>query len=215
MKQFLTLKDHVYNYIAEQITSGTLKPNEKINEGIISKTLNISRTPVREALIQLSAEGLLENTPRKGFVIKQMDINEAAEIYEIIGLLDGLAAELACPLLTKKDFKDLNFYIESMTLAIESENFEMYYKCQKDFHNVYLNHCPNENLVNLQEQLKKKFLRHTYTGDNIETIKSILFSTNDEHKEIFSLLSNNKGKEANEFLKNVHWAPEKANLESL
>ena len=56
MPKFKTLKDHVYDYIAEQIMEGRLRPSEKINETAICEELSISRTPVREALIQLAGE---------------------------------------------------------------------------------------------------------------------------------------------------------------
>ena len=94
MHRFKTLKDHVYDYIAEQILLGKLQPEEKINENAVCKELSISRTPVREALIQLSSEGILDNVPRKGFVVKNMTEKEAQELYTIIGHLDGLSAAL-------------------------------------------------------------------------------------------------------------------------
>ena len=72
MERFKTLKDHVYEYIEEQIMKGTLLPGERINENTICEELGISRTPVREALIQLTAEGVLETKARKGFVIKSV-----------------------------------------------------------------------------------------------------------------------------------------------
>ena len=55
MERFKSLKDHVYEYIEEQIIKGTLLPGERINENTICEELDISRTPVREALIQLTA----------------------------------------------------------------------------------------------------------------------------------------------------------------
>ena len=137
MYKFLSLKDHVYQYIAEQISKGELVPGNKINENEICQQLSISRTPVREALIQLSTEGVLENVPRKGFIIKEMKEGEARQLYQVIGLLDGLAAQLACPKLTEKHLKDMAFYIDSMELAIDSENYEMYYKQQEIFHEIY------------------------------------------------------------------------------
>ena len=67
MSQYLTLKDHVYNYISSKINDGSSKPLDKINEQQISDELEISRTPIK-ALIQLASEGYLENTARKGFM---------------------------------------------------------------------------------------------------------------------------------------------------
>ena len=70
MSKYMLLKDHVYNYIVEQINAGEMVAGKKLNESAISKNLQVSRTPVREALIQLASDGLLENVPRKGFIIK-------------------------------------------------------------------------------------------------------------------------------------------------
>ncbi len=71
MNAFLSLKDHVYNYISQAINEGRLKPNEKNKtKKMIMEDLNISRTPVREAFLELSVEGYLENVPRKGFHVK-------------------------------------------------------------------------------------------------------------------------------------------------
>ena len=64
MTHYMSLKDHVYKYISDKISDGSLKPDDKINEQQISESLNISRTPIREALIQLASDGLLESTPR-------------------------------------------------------------------------------------------------------------------------------------------------------
>ena len=72
MEEIKTLKDHVYSYIAEQIRTGGMHPNQRVSETAICEALKISRTPVREALIQLTAEGVLEKQNRKGFVIKMI-----------------------------------------------------------------------------------------------------------------------------------------------
>lgn len=215
MEEFLTLKDHVYNYIAEQISGGSLVPGEKINENSISERMNISRTPVREALIQLASEGLLENSPRKGFVIKHLTEEEAKEIYFIIGVMDGLAVSLACLFLTEQAVKDMEFYTASMDLAIETGNFVMYHKLQEEYHNVYLTLCPNKSLVNLLQQLKKKFLRRTYVAEPQVDMKEILFATNEEHREMIRLVKEQDTQGLERYLRDVHWNPKKAYMETL
>lgn len=215
MEEFLTLKDHVYNYIAEQINSGDLVPGEKVNENSISEKLNISRTPVREALIQLASEGLLENVPRKGFVIKHLNVEEAKETYLIIGVLDGLAASLACDHILEKSIKDMEFYIASMELAIDSDNFSIYYKLQEEFHNVYLYLCPNKSLVDILLQLKKKFLKKFYNPENQNNMREILMMTNSEHKVILDLIKKKDTEELERFIKEVHWNAQKAYMEAL
>ena len=215
MEEFLTLKDHVYNYIAEQIRGGSLVPGKKINENSISEKLNISRTPVREALIQLASEGLLENVPRKGFIIKHLNVEEAKEIYLIIGVMDGLAVSLACPYITEQAVRDMEFYIASMDLSIETANFSMYHKLQEAFHNVYLNLCPNKSLVNILIQLKKKFLRRSYVAEPQSNMKDILFVTNKEHREIIRLINEKDTVGLEKYMREVHWNIQKAYMETL
>lgn len=210
MNTYLSLTDHVYNYIVEQINNRTLIPNKKINESEISEALKVSRTPVREALIQLSSEGLLENIPRKGFVIKSLTTEEAKETYYIIGALDGLAAALATPLLKEKHMKEMEFYIESIDLAINTGNFSMYQKMQEAFHNVYLAICPNRSLVTLLLQLEKKFLKNFDWSEDPVWIANKLLETNNEHRKMMELFQNGQTAELERFMKEIHWNPEKA-----
>lgn len=213
MYKFLSLKDHVYQYIAEQISKGELVPQQKINEQEICEELNISRTPVREALIQLSSEGVLENVPRKGFIIKSMKPDEARQLYEVIGVLDGLTAQLACPHLNERDWKDMAFYIDSMDLAIDSENYEMYYKQQESFHEIYSAECGNDVLMGTLLQLKNKFVTKTYDLSSDKKGKEVLHMTNDQHKTMLELFQNRQSDELMAFLRDVHWNPELATTE--
>lgn len=212
MNTFLSLKDHVYNYIVDQINNGNLISGEKVQENAISESLNISRTPVREALIQLASEGLLENIPRKGFVLKSLTKEEAKETYLIIGALDGLAAVLAAPFLTEKHMNEMEFYIQSIDLAINTDNFSMYHKMQESFHGVYLSVCPNRSLVNLLLQLEKKFVKTFDHAEETEMIKKRLLQTNNEHRKMVELFKNNDLAELEKFMKEVHWNSEKAEL---
>lgn len=202
---FKSLKDHVYDYIALQIMEGQLVAEEKINENQICSELNISRTPVREALIQLAAEDVLENRARKGFVVKRMDEQEIAELYEIIGVLDGLAAKKSLPYLTEKDLRDMAFYIETMSLAIKTSNFEMYHEQQNLFHQIYIEKCGNQVLVECIEKYKKKLLKKSYSDFSEDIISKVLEDTNKEHVEILKLIQSGKGDEVFRFLSEVHW----------
>ena len=76
---FKSLKDHVYEYIASLIREGRLVAEEKINENQICSELNISRTPVREALIQLAAEDVLENIRRQEEYCEKIGLSDQSE----------------------------------------------------------------------------------------------------------------------------------------
>lgn len=205
MQQFLSLKDHVYNYISDKINEGELKPDEKINEKVIMADLNISRTPVREALIQLATEGYLENIPRKGFIVKPVDTEKSKELYALLGVLDAFAAELAFDFITPEDIDRMEALATQMTAAIETYDFKAYYKLQNDFHFVYIKKCHNEELINTMKLLKRKFIRQTYSESNKEHMKTVLLKTNSEHTLIANFFKTDTNQEVSNFLKNEHW----------
>lgn len=214
MNNNTTLKERVYDYIVNSIHKGDLKAGEKINENIICDELNVSRTPVREALIVLSSEGVLEAVPRKGFVIKPLTEKEAEELYAVIGALDGLAAKLACGNIEEEILSEMEFYTLSMDLAIEKENYNMYYKQQELFHNLYMDRCGNDSLVNLILELKRKLLKRSYEIEDPEDKKKILFTTNSQHKEMLEMFKAGEAAKLQEYMAVTHWKTEKAIWES-
>ena len=210
MKNFKTLKDHVYDYIAEKIRAGSLLPGQRVNENVICEELDISRTPVREALIQLSAEGVLENKARKGFLISAMSENDVKELYTVIGILDGYAAKLACDNLTAQDLADMEFYTETIDLAINASNFEMYHKQQFAFHQLYIDKCGNHMLIDTIAKTKNKLLKKSYVDDPEGKTRQVLIDTNAEHREIVKLFKARDKEGVFKYLCEVHWAPTQA-----
>ncbi len=215
MERFKTLKDHVYDYIAEQIRDGALLPDKRVNENVICEELNISRTPVREALIQLAAEGVLENRARKGFVIKAMSHTDIKEIYAVIGVLDGYAAKLSCDNLTEQDYADMAFYIDAMELAINSGNYEMYYKQQTTFHQLYINKCGNNTLIDTIAKTKNKLLKKTYIDDDDQTLKEVFAKTNNEHRKILELFKAKDTETLFHYIADTHWMPDYATYDMI
>lgn len=215
MEKFKTLKDHVYEYIEHQIKVGELLPNHRIDENAICEKLNISRTPVREAFIQLAAEGILENRARKGFVVRTVEKESLEQSYAVIGLLDGFAASLACDNLTEKDYNDMDFYIQSAEIAINSGNFDMYHKQQMAFHDLYIQKCENQVLIEMIESAKRRNINMPYVDDDEGKTKNILHVTNEEHKEILRLFKAKDKKTLADYIQNVHWNEEYADYDAL
>lgn len=207
MEKFKTLKDHVYDYIAEHIRDGSIQPGQRINENIICENLSISRTPVREALIQLAAEGILDSQSRKGFTIKSMSEENIRQIYQVLGILDGYAATLSCEQLTERDFTDLEFYIGTMDLAVQTGNFEMYYKQQETFHNAYIEKCGNDVLIETISKTRNKLLKKGYAAHADDTLKDVFYSTNEEHRKILSLLREKNKAALFTYISETHWKP--------
>lgn len=215
MTTFLSLKDHVYNYISEKINEGSLKPDEKINEKTIMADLDISRTPIREALIQLSTEGYLENIPRRGFIVKQVDMKKSKEIYSLLGVLDAFAANLSFDKVSEEDLNQMDRLTKLMSDAIDRYDLKDYYQIQKNFHAIYINKCDNEELIRTLSLLKRTFIRQTYSETENENLTLVLRNTNDEHIEIVKLFRADDKMKLELFLRNVHWNPELAYYDSL
>lgn len=219
MYQYKSLKDHVYDYIAEKINDGSLSPNKKINEQIICEELRISRTPVREALIQLVTEGYLENLPRRGFIVRGIDEKKAMDLYRIIGRLDGLAAALAMDYITDKEITMMKVLMKSMEEAISSKAPDIYYKLQIEFHNVYISICGNEELIRLLNQLRKNFIRQTYSdkeiGKGTENLFEVLRNTNAHHKVMVEIFERKDKCEIESYIRDVHWNIENAKFDSI
>ena len=213
--QYLSLKEHVYNYISEKINDGILHAEDKLSEIQISEELNVSRTPVREALIQLASDGYIENMPRKGFKVKKIDEKDAAEIYNVIGPLDGRAAYLAVDNMTDKDINKMELLLSSMDKAIEKSMFLEYYDLQLKFHDTYIQKCENPYLIELIEKIKKIFIRKIYVFDENKSMKEILKYTNAEHYKILELFKNKNKNELQNYLRDVHWCSEKAKFDTL
>lgn len=210
MRKIKTLTDHVYDYIAGEIESGNLKNDQKIDESVICEHLSISRTPVREALIQLTCDGILENVPRKGYVLRGLTLEDINNIYYVIGSLDSIAAVLALPNLTEKDYKDLEFYIGSMDIALSTEYFEKYNKNQNEFHDTYINKCGNDVLIDEIHRLKNKLIKHPYSSSNTAEMLAAYKQSNDEHRHILKLMREGNAEELTDYIVNVHWSLENA-----
>ncbi|MEP9409033.1 GntR family transcriptional regulator [Peribacillus frigoritolerans] len=218
MSGYKSLKDHVYEYIAEKINDGSLTYDKKIDEQPICEELKVSRTPVREALIQLDTEGLLENVPRRGFFLRRVDEKKAMDLYRIIGRLDGLAGALAMDSISDKEITRMKDLITLMDQAIINKSLDLYYKLQIEFHNVYIDLSQNDDLIRLLNQLRKNFIRQKYSEkkDDKEAIDiyDLLRNINDDHRVIVEIFERRDTTEIEKHIRDVHWNVNNAKLDS-
>lgn len=188
MPKYRSLKDHVYDYIAQKIQDGTLLPNDKINEAEICKQLEISRTPTREALFQLTSDNLLDYLPRRGFTVKVFDAKEKYDYSRIIGTLDALAAVLAVDFLDANDLAALDALVVRMDRDIETMNFKGYHANQYEFHALYIRKSDNPVLIDMIASLKNSFVRQSYSSADKQRLTTVLREVNAEHRNILELL---------------------------
>ena len=207
-----SLRHMAMESILSKIQKGEFAPDSIITETLVCESLNISRTPAREALIELVANGVLEKIPRKGYAITKFDQKTKLDSYEILGNLDGLAAKLALPYMTSQDFNKMREHIDLANVAIKYKNYPSYCEQQENFHNVYINKCNNKQLITLLRQIKDTLDRYTYYSSNESELFSICASMNREHEEIVRLFEKGDKTKLFEYLTDNHWSTKSMDL---
>ena len=109
--------DEAYRRLIEEIRRGELLPGARLRETDLAVRLGISRTPVREAIRQLEADGLVVHLPRQGASIRSLDYAEIAELYEMRAVLEGTAARLAARSASDMELAELSALNEEFAAA--------------------------------------------------------------------------------------------------
>ena len=109
-----TLDAFVVDELRERIVSGELMAGTKIDQQALAEELGVSRMPVREALRRLSAEGFVELLSHRGAVVVQLSDEEIIEVYEMRGVLQGLASRLAVPNYTDEAVAEIRHLLDKM-----------------------------------------------------------------------------------------------------
>lgn len=145
------LKNTIREKIIELILSGKFKPGERIIEHTLSRQLQVSRTPLREALISLEQSKLVRAEPNIGFTVQEMSVAEIEELYPLINLLESYALELAFPLL-QMQVLELESINESFYLKRYSPHEASRADCE--FHCKLIELCQNETLLKILAELR-------------------------------------------------------------
>jgi len=132
-----------YQQLREAIQAGELKPGERIREIEMAKRLEVSRTPVREALRRLEADGLLTFVPYRGMVIAELDHQAVMELYQMREVLEGTAAGLAARHASEAEITLLRDLIaadpgDGDPKALAKHNRQFHGSLYRSAHNRYL-----------------------------------------------------------------------------
>jgi DNA-binding GntR family transcriptional regulator len=198
-----SLKEQVYDYLREQMRSGDLVPGSTINLDQTSRKLGVSRTPLRDALLQLEMEGFVTVYPRRGIQVNILSEEVIREFYEIIGALESTAVLLAFPKTGTDQFRTLEDAIKGMETALEADNFDSYYQRNLEFHDVYLEICGNQNLVRIVRTMKKRLYDFPRRKG---FVKEWELASIKEHQAFLELFQQGKAAEAAAYIRDVHWS---------
>ncbi len=145
-----------YDTLITEIRTGALKPGDRLTETDLAARLGISRTPVREAIRALEADGLVDHQPRAGARIRRLDYAEVTELYEMRAVLEGTAARFAARAAYDSELVELEAITEDM--AATPDDPEKLYHANRHFHSVLLNAARNRFLIRAVEAVQKTLL---------------------------------------------------------
>lgn len=125
--------------IEEMIAVGELKPGQHLDETELSRHFGVSRTPIREALIQLASVGIVVIRPRRGAVVAQVGATQLVEMFEVMAELEALCGRLAARRMSAAEHEALRAAHEACRQASEAEDPDAYYYKNEEFHyQIYL-----------------------------------------------------------------------------
>ena len=125
----------------------------------LCKQLSVSRTPLREALKQLIAEGLVEQIPYRGVVVCNPDQASIEQMLELLGALEGFAGEMACLRATPEEIDAIRVLTQQMHETYEKDERLSYYKINQSIHRSIVEFSKNEELIRSHERLNSRLYR--------------------------------------------------------
>ncbi|MCL7957829.1 MAG: GntR family transcriptional regulator [marine benthic group bacterium] len=201
--QLMSLREQVYEHLRGSIEAGALEPGTFLDQNRISADLGISRTPLRDALLQLDLEGFVEVLPRRGVRVRKLTLDDIRHLYEIIGALEGAALLSSGDALASREIEMLERLNGAMSAALDAADFDAYYSLNLDFHGVFLSRSDNEELkrtVRVCRQRLYDFPRERAFVPEWER-RSI-----EEHAALIALIQEQDLRAAADFLRDVHWS---------
>ncbi|BAN27336.1 GntR family transcriptional regulator [Caballeronia insecticola] len=194
----LRLHDTVVDHLRGFIVEGLLAPGVKLNERKLCETLGISRTPLREALKVLAAEGLIEISPNRGASVSQMSEFEMREMFELMSGLEAFSGELACERITPLEIAEIKALHYAMLACRAQNDLSGYYSRNQAIHDK------------INEAARNTALRQTYVSIN-RRLMALRFRSNfqtpkwdsaiRDHEEMIEALEARDGKRMGEIMR--------------
>ena len=131
-----SLRIRVFNALENAILDGEYAEGDSLNEIKLSQELGVSRTPVREALMQLELEGLVENIPNKGAVVVGISEKDIEDIYAIRIRIEGFASRLSAEKINEDELKALEKIVDLQEFYLTKNDVEQIWRLDSDFHKI-------------------------------------------------------------------------------
>jgi DNA-binding GntR family transcriptional regulator len=197
-----SLREQVYEYLRDEIHNRKLPPGAFINLNELSEQLGISKTPLRDAIIQLEIEGFVTIFPRRGVTVKRLTLDEIKDVYEIVGALEGSVILKNFDEINSSHIATLEKLNAEQLAALKRKDYHSYYKLNLDFHGVFLNLSDNKTLLHMITPFKQRLYDFPRRG----YIKEWELNNCKEHDQFIELIKKQDRIGAASIIRDVHWS---------
>lgn len=198
VKKGQPLYEQIYENLKNSIVSGELKPGERIVDAWVAEQLNVSRSPVREALRKLEQDGLIKNQDGITSVYKP-SAKDLIELFQVRAGLEGMAVFLSTHAMKDMEIEEVGRSISLAEKAVKENNLDEVIRLNTYFHEAIISYSKNETL----HEMMKKINTLTYLYRNQYFTK--YYGNNDflsEHFEVFYAMKERNAELASEKMRN-------------
>ena len=186
-----------YDVLRESILTNKLKQDEIFTEMSLAKDLGISRTPVREALLELSSQGLVTFLPRKGVMLNRYTKQDIEEIFELRKAIELAAIEKVAKGFESCDFGKIEKILQDQRKAAKKKDYLSYIQADRVFHTTFSEMINNRRFVAVMENIRDMI---QIMGINALVIENRAEEVIAEHEKVLEAVRKGKSLEAREAL---------------
>jgi DNA-binding GntR family transcriptional regulator len=196
------LRTQVYEYLRTELREGNLKPGKFLSMNQLQGQVGISRTPLRDALLLLQAEGFVDFLPQRGIRINELTQQDIENMYEILGALDSRALISVFDKIGDREIEEMKKINEKMAKNLGDHEFPRYWDLNTAFHGVYLNFSSNAPLLNQLSIVRQRLFAFGKEDWSLK-MKRMNYS---EHLKMIELIERGDAIGAANFMRDVHCA---------
>ena len=194
----VTRANYIREILEHEIISCVRVPGERLDEPQLTKQFNASRTPVREALVELATAGLIEMQPHRSAVVAEISIHQVIQLYEVLAELEGLSAKLAARRMTEEERCEFELLHKKIGQEIDNNNREAFPILNKKFHGMIHQGAHNEILESEIDSLNKRLAPYRRLFHNEQHNLKVPYG---EHRSVVTAIRNRNEGEAAQIFK--------------
>ena len=187
------MHDQILPHLRKDIVEKRWKSGDRLSEPLLCKQFGVSRTPLRQALKTLQAEGLVRLVPHVGAVVTDPSITEIAETMDILIGLEQLAATRVAQSNDQDVHRSIEHIYADMRLAAQHGDPSGYYELNNNFHRSIVRGTGNQSLVDLHEKIMWHVHRERHRANVVEPVT---VESAESHKEIVSAILEHRAEDA-------------------